>query len=285
MRIVLVIALLIVSLQAKSLFSNKEQESNAKYINELKNLVIATQKTRGLTNSYMNGNESALLLIQANKRDMKKAIGEMEALPLSENPIISSRATDISQALIKLNSKATAQDASVTFKSYTEQIEQILMLAQTVSKQGSKDLNKLGKEASVIMMETILPMTEQIGKMRGMGSGIVAKRVINKTQKFAMVSMLSEIDDLESKLQAQMSIIMASNQEYYSSTVARDLENLRKAVKDYVSLTNSKVISLKVSETCVASTYFDHGTDIISTLIKIFDANRKAIVADSKGWI
>ncbi len=285
MRIVLVIALLIVSLQAKSLFSNKEQESNAKYINELKNLVIATQKTRGLTNSYMNGNESALLLIQANKRDMKKAIGEMEALPLSENPIVSSRATDISQALIKLNSKATSQAASVTFKAYTEQIEQILMLAQTVSKQGSKDLNKLGKEASVIMMETILPMTEQIGKMRGMGSGIVAKRVINKTQKFAMVSMLSEIDDLESKLQAQMSIIMASNKEYYSSTVAKDLENLHKLVKDYVNLTNAKVISLKVSENCVASTYFDHGTDIISTLITIFDANRKAIVADSKGWI
>ncbi len=285
MRIVLVLALLIFSLQAKSLFSNKEQESNAKYINELKNLVIATQKTRGLTNSYMNGNESALLLIQANKRDMKKAIGEMESLPLAENPIISNRATSISQALVKLNGKAMAQDASVTFKAYTEQIEQILMLAQTVSKQGSKKLNELGKEASVIMMETILPMTEQIGKMRGMGSGIVAKKVINETQKFAMTSMLNEIDNLESKLQSQMSAIMSSHKEHYSSTTIRDLQDLHKSVNKYTTLTNSKVLGVAVSGDCVASDYFDHGTDIISALITVFNANRKAIVADSKGWI
>jgi hypothetical protein len=285
MRIVLVIALFIVSLQAKALFSNKEQESNAKYIHELKNLVIATQKTRGLTNSYMNGNESALLLIQANKRDMKKAIGEMESLPLAHNPIVSSRATSISQELIKLNSKATSQEAAVTFKAYTEQIEQILMLAQTVSKQGSEDLNKLGKEASIIMMETILPFTEQIGRMRGLGSGIVAKKVMNSTQKSAMLTMLSEIDNLESRLQAQMSTIMASNKDQYSTTVVKDLENLHKAVKDYVDLTNTNVLTLTVSEHCESSKYFDHGTDIISTLITIFDANKKAIIADSKGWI
>jgi len=285
MRIVLIIALFIVSLQAKSFFSNKEQESNAKYINELKNLVIATQKTRGLTNSYLNGNESALLLIQANKRSMKKAIGEMEALPLSSNPIISSRATSISQALIKLNSKAMTQKASTTFKSYTEQIEQTLMLAQTVSKQGSQDLNKLGQEASAIMMETILPLTEQIGRMRGMGSGIVAKKAMKDTQKYAMIAMLNEIDDLESKLQAQMSLITASNSEYYSSTVAIDLQKLHKSVKDYISLTNTKVISSTVARGCSSSEYFDHGTDIISILMLIFDANRKAIVSDSKGWI
>jgi methyl-accepting chemotaxis protein len=285
MRIFLVIALLILSLQAKSLFSNKEQESNAKYISELKNLVIATQKTRGLTNSYLNGNESALLLIQANKRDMKKAIGEMESLPLSSNPIISSRATSISQALIRLNSKAMTQKASTTFKAYTEQIEQILMLAQTVSKQGSSQLNKLGKEASSIMMESILPLTEQIGRLRGMGSGIIAKKSMKDTQKYAMVAMISEIEDLESKLQAQMSLITASNSEYYSTTVTTDLQKLDKAVKEYVSLTNSKVIASHGASGYSASEYFDKGTDIISTLMLIFDANKKAIVSDSKGWI
>jgi len=285
MRILLVIAILIVGLQAKSLFSNKEQETNAKYIDELKNLVIATQKTRGLTNSYLNGNESALLLIQANKRDMKKAIGEMEALPLSSNPIVSNRATSISQALIKLNSVAMTQKASTTFKSYTEQIEQILMLAQTVSKQGSKELNKLGQEASTIMMETILPLTEQIGKMRGMGSGIIAKDDMKDTQKYAMVAMLSDINDLESKLQAQMSIITASNNEYYSPTVTTDLDKLHKEIKEYTTLTNKKVLSSISRKGCSSSTYFSTGTDIITLLMTIFESNKKAIVADSKGWI
>ena len=284
MRIVLVIALLVFGLQAKSLFSNKEQESNAKYLNELKNLVIATQKTRGLTNSYMNGSESALLLIQANKRDMKKAIGEMESLPLSENPIISNRATSISQALIKLNSKALSQKASETFKGYTEQIEQILMLAQTVSKQGSKELNKFGQEASNIMMETILPLTEQIGRMRGMGAGIVAKKAISKDQKFTMNTMLAEIDDLESKLQNQMSMLMSSNQNYFKASTSRDLGDLHSNIKTYTNLTNSKVVSADVAG--MSSTeYFSKGTEIITILMSIFDANRKAVVTDSDGWL
>jgi hypothetical protein len=284
MRIVLVIALLVFGLQAKSLFSNKEQESNAKYLNELKNLVIATQKTRGLTNSYMNGSESALLLIQANKRDMKKAIGEMESLPLSENPIISNRATSISQSLIKLNSKALSQKASKTFEEYTEQIQQILMLAQTVSKQGSKELNKFGKQASNIMMETILPLTEQIGRMRGMGSGIIAKHKISKQQKLALQGMLVEIDSLESKLQNEMSALIASNQHYYKATTTRDLGDLHNTVKSYSKLTNQKVLAGKVSGMS-SSEYFDKGTEIITFLMKIFDANKKAIITDSDGWL
>jgi len=284
MRIFLVLVLLVFTLQAKSLFSNKEQESNAQYLDELKNLVIATQKTRGLTNSYMNGSESALLLIQANKRDMKKAIGEMESLPLSENPIISSRATTISQALIKLNSKALSQPADKTFKEYTEQIEQMLMLAQTVSKQGSKDLNKFGKEASNVMMETILPLTEQIGRMRGLGSGIIAKKKITKEEVFALQTMLVEIDNLESQLQNQMTMLISSNQKYYKTITSRNLTDLHSAIKEYEKLTNSKIITGSFSG-LNANSYFEKGTDIITLLMKIFDANRKAIIIDSDGWL
>ena len=284
MRIVLVIALLVFGLQAKSLFSNKEQESNAKYLNELKNLVIATQKTRGLTNSYMNGNKSALLLIHANKRDMKKAIGTMESLPLASHPTIGVSANNIAQALTKLGNVAFDQKASQTFKDYTGQIDQILMLAQSISKQGSKELNPFGKEASAIMMEVILPLAEQVGKMRGMGSGIVAKKSITDTQKFAMTSMLSEISSLEARLQADMRNALSKNKDLYGSSIKRDLSNLSKAITEYVALTNKKVLG-NVKTDCVATDYFNYGTDIISTLVKIFNSNNKAIMADSKGWI
>ena len=91
--ILFTLLVLAVQLQAKSLFSNNEQAENAKYINSLKDLVIATQKTRGLTNSYLNGNESTLLLIHGNKRDMKRALGIMESLPLSSNSVISERSS------------------------------------------------------------------------------------------------------------------------------------------------------------------------------------------------
>ena len=282
----LIIFALLVStlhLQAKSLFSNDEQVENAKYINSLKDLVIATQKTRGLTNSYLNGNESTLLLIHGNKRDMKRAIGIMESLPLSSNPIVSSRATDISQSLIKLNNKAFKLKPSVAFDSYTEQIEQTLMLAQTVSKQGSGELNQLGQEASVIMMESILPLTEQIGRMRGMGSGIIAKGEINKTQKFLILTMLEEIDDINNKLQSDMNIIISANRDSYDATIEKNLKLSQQSILKYTTLTKTKVLNGGTSLN--ADDYFSEGTDIISILINIFNSNNQAIIKDSKGWI
>ncbi len=285
MRIFIIFALLVsaLHLQAKSLFSNNEQVESAKYINSLKDLVIATQKTRGLTNSYLNGNESTLLLIHGNKRDMKKALGIMESLPLSSNPIISTRATDISQSLIRLNNKAFQMKPNAAFNAYTEQIELTLMLAQTVSKQGSRDLNQLGQEASEIMMESILPLTEQVGKMRGMGSGIIAKGKIDKTQKFLMIAMLEEIDDINYKLQSDMKRIISANRDNYDTTIERNLALSQKSILKYTTLTTTKV--LQGGSNLDATDYFTQGTDIISILINIFNSNNQAIVKDSKGWI
>ncbi len=283
MKIFFIFAILIFNLHAKSLFSNDKQADTSKYINSLKDLVIATQKTRGLTNSFLNGNESALLMIFGNRSDMKDAIGVMESLPLSQNPTIGERATSISQALIKLNNKALKLEPSIAFSGYTEQIEQALMLAQTVSKQGSEDLNPLGKEASTIMMEVILPLTEQVGRMRGMGSGVVAKGAINNTQKFSMLAMIAEIDNLGSKLQTDMRVVISAHQDKYDSTIEKNLVAVQKAILDYSTLTKTEV--LKGKSKLNADDYFTQGTDIISTLINIFNSNNQAIIADSKGWI
>jgi len=286
MRIFLVLAMLVFSLQAKSLFSNKDQEEASKYTNALKDLMIATQKTRGKTNAYLNGDRSALLLIQGTKRDMKRAIGEMEALPLAENPTIGEKATTISEALTELNSKALrSKNPKATFDAYTEQIDQILMLAQTVSKQGSKDLNPLGKEATRIMMETILPLTESTGRLRGMGSGIIAKGRITETQKFTLLSLLNEMDDLEARLQSEMRNIMSKHRDMYKASTTKYLTKLHKQIKEYVNLTNAKILGAKVDTSYSSAKFFDKGTEIISTLMIIFDANRKAIVKDSQGWI
>ncbi len=283
MKIFLLFTILIFNLHAKSLFSNDEQADTSKYINSLKDLVIATQKTRGLTNSFLNGNESALLMIFGNRSDMKDAIGVMESLPLSKNPTIGERATTISQALIKLNNKALKIEPSIAFSGYTEQIEQTLMLAQTVSKQGSENLNPLGKEASVIMMEVILPLTEKVGRVRGMGSGVVAKGAINNTQKFSILAMIAEIDSLNSKLQVNMRVAISAHQDKYDSTIEKNLVAAQKAIVEYITLTKTEV--LKGKSKLNADDYFSQGTDIISILINIFDSSNKAILADSKGWI
>lgn len=283
MKIVLLSLLLLVNLYAKSLFSNDTQADNSKYIGALKDLVIATQKTRGLTNTYLNGDTVALLLVQKNKQDMKEAIGKMEASELSADPVINTRATAISQALIKLNRKALKMPPAKAFESYTEQIDQVLMLAQTVSRRNSKELNPLGQEASTLMMETILPMTEYVGRMRGKGSGIAAKGSISEEENLQMLSMISEIENLQKKLQAGMQTIMSKHSENYNSSVNTTLQSIEAATKDYINVT--KTTLLRTPGLINPTDYFDQGTDIITLLIKLYDENNRAVMKDSEGWI
>jgi len=284
MRIFFIITALIFTLNAKSLFSNSEQKENSKYIGSLKDLVIATQKTRGLTNNYLNGNTTSMLLVYGTRKDMKKAIGTMESLPLASDPVINSRATSISQSLISLNRKAFNKNPAVVFSQYTELIEQTLMLAQTVSKRGSENLNPLGKELSTIMMEVILPFTEYVGQMRGMGSGIVAKREITSKQNAQMLAIINEIENLNSKLLNDMQIVISKNKSHFDADISIRLAQIEQASKAYINLTKIDVLKKKESKLNTNS-YFNQGTDLISLLIEVYNINNKVILEDSKGWI
>lgn len=283
MRFILIISLVLISLQAKSFFSNSDQADSSVYIGSLKDLVIATQKTRGLTNSFMNGNTAALLLVYDNRNDMKRAIGTMESLPLAADPIINSRATAISQALIKLNNKALKLDSAETFSNYTEQIGQTLMLAQTVSQRFSKDLNPFGQDASKIMMEVMLPMTEYVGQMRGFGSGLAAKGERTQAQLEKINVLANEIDKLNIKLQKQMSLLTSRYPTQFQSSTSQQLQKLNDISNAYISFAKDK---FKNDITKIdPNTYFDNGTKLISSIIKVYNTNNKAILEDSKGWI
>jgi len=276
--------LLVFSLEAKSFFSNKEQANNAVYINELKNLIISTQKTRGLTNSYLNGNVNALLLIELNKKKIKRAIGNLESFPISDSENIASRVTTISQNIFKINRKAFEQEADQTFKDYTYQIEEILMLSQSISKRGSSNLNKFGKDAISLMMETILPLIEEIGKLRGMGSGVIAAEEISKNKRLLIVSILTEIDELNSELNSKSLKLLSNHKSYYPFSLESSLNQLNESIEDYILLTNKEVLNVSECETCNPTSYFENGTDIIDLLLNIFKVNKKAILTDSDGW-
>ena len=282
MRLLLLILLLVFNLQAKSLFSNKEQLDTSKYIENLKKLILATQKTRGLTNSYLNGNTAAMLLVFSARDDMKTAIGDMEAVTIASDPVINSRATAISQALIKLNRKAFKQKPQKIFSAYTEQIEQTLMLAQSVSKRFAKDLTPFGKEISSVMMEIMLPMTEYTGRLRGLGAGIAAKGDITKEQIEEIQMLTYKLQSLNKKLQEQMTQITARYPRKLPETINRELSVVNQRVEDYIAFAQTKL--LKNPQQVDADKYFDKGTELIATIIQVYDTSNKAILEDAKGW-
>jgi len=230
----------------------------------------------------MNGNLAAMLLVYNNRKDMKKAIGTMESLPLAADPVINSRATTISQSLITLNNKAFKMKPSEAFSSYTEQIGQTLMLAQSVSKRFSKDLNPFGQDASIIMMETMLPMTEYVGQLRGFGSGLAAKGTISKAELEKIYVLVNEVKTLNTSLQSQMKSLIAKYPKQLSIQVGTQVADVDAKAQTYAQFAEKKFITdIKKID---PNEYFDRGTELISAIIKAYNSNNGALLEDSKGW-
>ena len=284
MRTILIVMLLLFTLNAKSLFSNEEQVENSKYIGALKDLILSTQKTRGLTNNYLNGNTVALLLVYESRENMKKAIGTMESLPLASDPVISKRATDISQSLIRLNRKALRKKPDYVFNQYTELIEQTLMLAQSVSKRGAKELNPLGRELSKVMMEVMLPLTEYVGQLRGLGSGILAKRKITKTEYVQIQAISNEVKRYTVMMLKQVRKIRSKYGKSCDPTVKIKLTRMESASNKYLILANKEILK-KGKISYDTDKFFEQGTELIAMIIDIYDATNKVILKDSKGWL
>ncbi|WP_457748698.1 nitrate- and nitrite sensing domain-containing protein [Sulfurimonas sp.] len=282
MRSLMLIIILILNLQAKSLFSNDTQAQTSKYVNNLKNLIIATQKTRGLTNSYLNGNTAAMLLVYTNRDDMKQAIGNMESFSLASDPVINARATKISQALVQLNNKAFKQKPQKSFSDYTEQIEQTLMLAQSVNKRFSKDLTPFAKNASYIMMEIMLPMTEYTGRLRGFGAGIAAKGKITKKEIEEMKALVYQLQSSNKKLQKEMTEVLAKYSNKLPLKINAELALINRDIEQYTQFATQDL--LLHPKRVNPDKYFDKGTELISDIIKAYDTLNQAILEDSKGW-
>ena len=281
MRILLILGLLFFSLNAKSLFSNAEQGASSVYIGSLKNLMIATQKTRGLTNAYLNGNTAAQLLVYQNRSDMKKAIGKMESTTLASDPVINSRAVSISKALLKLNAKAFKQDPKVTFNEYSQQIEEILMLAQTVSQRASHS-KQCAQTASKIMMLSMLPLTEYVGQLRGFGSGVAAKGTVTEDQ-IEKVSLLTyEIKSYNATIKDELGALISNYNSKLPSSLNSELANIDTSVAKFVDLSQGKL--LRSPSKVDSDLYFDEGTALIKNIMKVYDSLNKAILDNSKGW-
>jgi hypothetical protein len=282
MKIFFIIGFLLFNLQAKSLFSNDAQKENSIYISNLKELLLSTQKTRGLTNSYLNGNTASLLLVYNSRSNIKKAIGKMESTSLATDVVINTRASDISKSLIKLNAIAFKQDPKKTFSAYTQEIEQILMLAQTISERSSKDLNPFGKEASYIMMRSILPLTEYVGQLRGYGSGVAARKVITKSDIEQIYLLANEVTTYNNTFQEEMNALISKYPSNLPKSIREEINNINTEVKEFLFISSKTLI--KTPEKVDPDIFFEEGTKLIETIIKAYNSCNRAILEDSKGW-
>jgi hypothetical protein len=261
MKLLFIILLTVTGLWAKPIFTNTDQLSTSKYINSLKDLLVATQKTRGMTYTYLKGDSSIIFKVFDYHKEMKDALLQLEIIDLGADNAIANRQL---------------------------RLENILVLANLAQIQSAENLNPLGKLSVENLLKTALPLTEKIGQLRAYGSGGIAViqsgKEVHPLEIHKITILLKEIE--QELRQFEIGAIAVSS--HYSSQMDSELKialnRNRDDIDTFKELTKTIFVKNKKTDTSPVQ-YFAYATKTIDDLLYIFELQNRAIKESSKGWI
>ena len=287
MKILLIILFVLSSMWAKPIFSNDEQADTSEYISSLKDLLVATQKTRGMTYTYLKGDHSVVFKVMDFHKEMKEALLKLEISELGEDNALKSREQRLSETLIRLNKKSMKMDPDEMLTEYTIAIENILVLANLAQIQSSEHLNELGKISVENLLKTALPLTEKIGQLRAYGAGAIVEldsdKGLDPMDLHKITVLLTEIETHLRQFETGATAVSAHYSPEMDSELKRLLNKNRDDLDIFMTLTSNIFIKNK-PHTITAPQFFSLGTKTIENLLTIFKLQNKAIKESSKGW-
>ena len=268
-KIILALLIAVSPMMAFSLFDD-DKGTDKEYlhlVSSIKNVAISTQKTRGLTNSFMNGNVAAQLLVYAQREQMMKDLDAIKKL--SSKAKLPKNYTAESAALMKkvkkLNKKAFKRNSAEVFASYTGVIEEWIALNGKIIDSHFKAGDGNIYAAVSMLNSTLLPLTENIGKLRGMGSGIVARGACNDVETPKMQSFATNIEMYRGKMKSYL------DKHSYKTLSNNDRDAVNAKIADYAKLTQEQVIGQEEIQ-LDANKFFDQGTACIGGVLKVYNA-------------
>ncbi len=248
------------------------------YMGVVKDIVISTQKIRGSTFNFLNGSTAAQFIVYDERSNQKKAF---RTLAYQSNRISSVRLTSEFESLRRqmdsLNNMAFELEPMMSFSAYSTLIKKMLKTDRKMQKIFFKGSSPAVKNITEAMTDNLLPLSEEIGRIRGLGSGIIAKTTCEDEE----IGMLSEsIDEAKVCLKESVSNLQALSTKYpqlYPSGFNDKLVGLAAEINRYIRFAETKVLEQKkIKEN--PDRYFDDGTRLIGKVMELYEVNEKILL-------
>jgi twitching motility protein PilJ len=284
--VVLLMAVPIVTLLY--LFLNEAQVSIAfaqkeilgvEYLLPLKNIVEKVGQHRGLVNGYLSGNTAALSQISAVELAMEQDLQAVQTVDARLGKILQS--TDRFQAMVKswntLQRGWKELDAAQSFKQHTQLAAEAHELIQHIADRSNLILDP--DLDSYYLMDTIvnrLPaLIDDLGQIRGLGTGIAFLQVIELEQQFRMQSLIDRVENHFKTLQRGLQVaygerkgLEAELAPLYDKVSNMGTAYLRSTERDLVKASNI---------TIPTANYFDAGTRVINETKLFYDQSARQL--------
>ncbi len=244
----------------------------SRYIVPLRNLAEHIAQTRGMTNAYLNGNQSFHSKIIAKRRTADQDFEQLlnidrelgEALGTSRLP------RELQQRWQQHNSRAFDNPATDTFQEYSLLIADILDFMDTIGRQGHMIQESDPASSYLIssLLHTIPAQVESLGVLRGKGSGIIAANALTTDNKL-QIAMLADTRNARI-LKKDIDYLFEAEPEL-KKVLARKYDDAIQRLEDYLKLAEREIIQAS-SANMDSAEFFSRGTQTISALLSLFDS-------------
>ena len=271
-KIILLLITAVFSLSATSL------DDKVAYLDNVKELIIMTQKMRGDTNVYVKGGEIVLSEIEDDRDNVATSLRDLRHKFKTVDIKTNDEFDKLHRYMQSLNEVASELDTMTTFRAYSLLINEMLKIGVQVQENFFVDGSERQKRVSAVMMKDVLPMTEHIGRLRGLGAGMAACGQCTNDEYSYTKEYFVDVTDTLDELVAAMKTLNASYPNSYPKNLDQQLKKYQTDVKNYIGIIETKLSNAELGEIesikLDAYDFFSHGSSLIDHTLSFYEMNK-----------
>jgi len=251
--------------------------TGAQILPDAKELLINTQKLRGLTAAYQGGAESFLSKVNNQSNILKEILLKLEkTVKNAKLKEVDNSFSSVKSQLLNTISSALSKSKKQTFKDYTSVIKAELALIIKVGDMSNLILDPdLDTFYLMDLVVNKLPLiTEATGKARGVGSGVLTSKNINEDMRIKLTVFMATIKNNLESVESGLKSAYSYNKELQNII---DPEFTRLSSKVDVFL--KRIDNINNNKFDIdAKTYFESGTSVINDTVALYDLSNKNLL-------
>lgn len=271
-KALLIFIIFVLSIHAASL------EEKVDYLDNVKELVLLTQKMRGDTNVYIKGGNIYFSTVDDNNEKVAASLRSLRSKFNIVDIKTNNEFDKLNLYMQSLNDVASDLDNMVTFRAYTLLINEMIKLGIKVQKNFFLKGCERRQRVSAVMMQNILPMTEYIGRLRGLGAGMAVCGHCSGNEVDLSKEYLTDVSDELEKIVAAMKDLEARYPNSYPKNLDQQLEQYQVAIEQFVTLMEKKFSASEVGGVATipldSYDFLSYGTSLIEYTLSFYEMNK-----------
>ncbi|VAW97095.1 Methyl-accepting chemotaxis sensor/transducer protein [hydrothermal vent metagenome] len=260
--------------QTKSISQARLERTGLQYMAKIRPLFEHMAQTRGMTNAYLQGKPELKQNISEIRSTVNKELAELIKIDLllGETLKTTALAKAIQRDWYSVIKNAYSMSADKSFTEHSIVIEKLLSLKAYVLESSrllldpSLDSNFMASALSIRIPE----LAENIGKARGLGTGIIATGNFTSISYLKLNNFIQNIKNSNNAMMHGFDVVFENNTAIQDSLLTLK-KNAANATIQFISLTKKNVLQPKKMMSD-SKRYFEQGTQAIKTNLELYDA-------------